>query len=42
MKMERGGDIGDILEGGANEMRSWRIGATSPIRKLILVRFPDG
>jgi hypothetical protein len=38
MKMEPGGGI---LGGGASETRSWRIGATSPIAKLILVRFPD-
>jgi hypothetical protein len=38
MKMEVGGDI---LEDGASETRSWRSGAPSPIRKLILVRFPD-
>jgi hypothetical protein len=38
MKMERGGGI---LEVGANETSSWRSGATSPIGKRILVRFPD-
>src|SRR5258708_19075994 len=37
MKMCPGGDI---LEGGASEMRSWRIGAASPITKLIRVRPP--
>ncbi len=31
-----------ILEGGAGETRSRRIGACSPIAKLILVRYPDG
>jgi|GEM_PF-4462556 len=31
-----------ILEGGASETRSWRIGAASPIVKLILVRYPYG
>jgi hypothetical protein len=38
MKMGPGGDI---LGGGASETRSWRFGASSPIMKLILVRFPD-
>jgi hypothetical protein len=27
-----------ILDGGTSETRSWRIGAASPIGKLILVR----
>jgi hypothetical protein len=40
-RMKMGRDWG-ILEGGAGETRSWRIGATSPITKLILVRYPDG
>ncbi len=30
-----------ILDGGASETRSWHFGAARPLRKLILVRFPD-
>src|SRR5258707_5423455 len=38
MKADENGAGRRHTGGGASETRSWRIGATSPIRKLILVR----